>query len=420
MDLGHRNGVEVAVEHDDVRRLAHLEAPVGGFLVRRVGRIDGIRPEHGGEVGHFLGNPGRSGRIGRAATGDGHLNRLEGVERRYRPVAGGDHLGAALHHGADRVEPARPFRPENRDGQIGDVLVGEGPEGLEARDHAGRLEARDVGRVEQLKVGDDRPAVPGAVRPGGGIDPVEGHPDRAVADGVDVDLDSGLVESSHQGIHLALAEIGDARAAAAVEIRRQEGGRLGLDHAIGKEFGGGRGVVPGALVALSPGNQRIDLGQILLGIDVLGREHPGGHLALPVERGVGLEQLGIGRALMGGGNAELVREADRPDQSALPLLERVGRQELRHQRTGLLPERPRWIAGGVPFDPAVGGVPGGPRDTGNLERFRVDPGGVPVGGGEIDWVVGRHLVQQGLARIGVREHRQRPPSSPDPFTRLGV
>ncbi|CAM5588848.1 hypothetical protein SALBM311S_01649 [Streptomyces alboniger] len=61
-----------------------------------------------------------------------------------------------------------------------------GPQRLEAGDHPEFGEARQVGGVDQLGVGDDGAAVAGAVDPGRGLDDVEGGADPAVADGVDV------------------------------------------------------------------------------------------------------------------------------------------------------------------------------------------------------------------------------------------
>ena len=176
-------------------------------------------------------------------------------------------------------------------------------------------------------MGDDRPAILRPVGFGDLVDRVEGHPDAAVADGMDMDLDPGPVESGHQRIHLPLPEVGDTGTSAAVQVWGEQSCGLGFDHAVGEELGRAGRVVFRTLVALSPGNQRIHLREILLRIDVLGGEDPGGDFAGPVERGVSFEQLGVGRGFVGGGDPELIGEDHCLLETVLALLEAVGRQE---------------------------------------------------------------------------------------------
>ena len=84
----------------------------------------------------------------------------------------------------------------------------------------------------------------------------------------------------------------------------------------------------------------------------------------------------------------------------------------------MFPEGARRVARGVALDPPVDRILGRAGDAGDGERLGIDPGGMAVGGGEVDGIVRRHLVEQDLPGIRGREHRQRPASAADPLTRF--
>lgn len=94
-------------------------------------------------------------------------------------------------------------------------------------------------------MGDDRPAVAGAVEAQGGIDGVEGSADASVAECVDVRLEAEDVDRGDGVRQFGRCPVGDAVGVRAVAVRLEEGGCTGFDDPVGEELHGVGGEQPG-------------------------------------------------------------------------------------------------------------------------------------------------------------------------------
>jgi hypothetical protein len=87
MNLLGGNREQVAVEHQQIRGLAHLDRSGVALLELDASAIDRVRGERLGEGDPMLGEPGWAGWGLRIATCDRNLDRRQRIERRRRPVA---------------------------------------------------------------------------------------------------------------------------------------------------------------------------------------------------------------------------------------------------------------------------------------------------------------------------------------------
>ena len=154
-------------------------------------------------------------------AGDRGVDRGQRVGRGHRPVAAGHQPGAGAVQVAEGVLPAAPLLAQEREGEVGHLVVVAGPERLHVRGDAELGEPRDVGRVHQLQVGDVVPP-----RGIGADHRVQRLPHAAVADRVDVHLEPGRVEGLHGlaqplGVDERVAAV-VGRMAAAVEVRLEQ------------------------------------------------------------------------------------------------------------------------------------------------------------------------------------------------------
>src|SRR5262249_29003419 len=126
-DLSHGYREQVAVEHDEIGSLAHLDR--SGFLLDAVdpGRVDGESRERFRQCNALLRQEG----LGRRGCGvharHGDLELLQRIGTRDGPVAAEGYDRAAAVDAGDRVEPARALWAEERDRQLRDVIIGKRP-----------------------------------------------------------------------------------------------------------------------------------------------------------------------------------------------------------------------------------------------------------------------------------------------------
>ena len=229
--LSARKLEEIAVEHHEVRQLSGLDRAGLLVLVERVGGVDGVERDHRRKIHPLLGIPRGAG-LSDPAVGDADLDGVERIERGDRPVAPARHHGPRSHHARDRVLPARPLGSERGLGQHGEILVPVGPERLEVGHDAERAEARDIGGVNDLEMGDGVPRIARAVPRPGLLEGVQRHPDGPVADGVDVNLEALPVERGRQPVEGGLVVVRGAGVSVAVEVGSEHRGRPRLDDAV--------------------------------------------------------------------------------------------------------------------------------------------------------------------------------------------
>ena len=77
------------------------------------------------------------------------------------------------------------------------------------------------------------------------------------------------------------------------------------------------------------------------------------------------------------------------------------------------------IARGIPLDPPIGRIPGGPVESGQRERLGVDEQHVPVAFHDHHWPVGKGLIEKPAVRDPVREIIVGPTPSLDPPGGMG-
>ena len=177
-----------------------------------------------------------------AGAGDGGLKGAERVVGGDVPVAAADDGRASLMQAACGVDVAVALRPEiGLERPFGRRLA-LGPFELKVGDHAELLEAREVGRIDELQMGDLVAVVPVSIRRAGGRKRIEARAHGTVADGMDVHGETRRVELLHQpgealGIEIKLAGC-LGRFAVGVEIGRQQrrGLRRVLHHPVGEHL----------------------------------------------------------------------------------------------------------------------------------------------------------------------------------------
>ena len=161
----------------------------------------------------------------------GRVDGRERVGRADRPVAARDQAGARAVQVAEGVLPGRPLLAEERDGQLGHLVVEAGPQGLDVGRDAERREARHVVGVHQLQVGDVV-----AARGVGALEGVERLAHAPVAEAVDVDLEAVAVELADVRAQLDRVDERDAGVVggvpAAVEVGLDEGSGAVLGDAV--------------------------------------------------------------------------------------------------------------------------------------------------------------------------------------------
>ena len=96
------------------------------------------------------------------------------------------------------VKVAVALRPEIRLERPFGRWLALGPFELKVGEHAELLEAREVGRIDELHMGDLVAIVPVSIRRAGRSKRIEARAHGTVADGVDVHGETGRVEFLHQ------------------------------------------------------------------------------------------------------------------------------------------------------------------------------------------------------------------------------
>ena len=151
-------------------------------------------------------------------------------------------VAPALMQTACGVEVAVALRPEiGLERPLGRWLA-LGPFELEVGEHAELLEAREVGRIDKLQMGDLVAVVLVPIRRAGGFKGIEARAHGTVADGMDVHGEPRRVELLHQLGETLRIEIKLAGClggfAVGVEIGRQQrsGLRRVLHHSVGEHL----------------------------------------------------------------------------------------------------------------------------------------------------------------------------------------
>ena len=338
---------------------------------------------------------------------DRHLDRVEGIEGAHAPVAAAHHHGTAVHDTADGIEPAGSRLAQSRLGQLGDVLVGLGPEGLETCHHAELAESRNVGRVDQLEVRDDVPRIVKPVLLRRVLERIEGFPDRAIADGVHVDLKPGAIQGRDQRIQGIGLVVEAASIARAVEIRSEQRCGLRFDYPVGEDLHR-PDLQMRALQLLLERLEPAYFGIGRLRMARHGRHDRRGQLASSVQLGVRLQVIRIGVRFGQCHDPEPVGLGNRPLRGLHLLAHGVAGKHRCRQVHRAFPQRTARLARGVPFDPAPRRVFGVPLDPRDRERLRVEPGRVSVGRPEKGGPVRNDPVEHRLVGIGLRENGQLP------------
>ena len=245
---------------------------------------------------------------------------------------------------------------------------------------------------------------------------------RAVADGVHVDLEPGVVERPHRltqrgGLDEGVAGVA-GRPAVVVEVRRGQRRREVLRDAVLHDLHG-RGAEPAAGHRLAPPDEVGHLLDAEPPFPPQGTHHVGAQVAVAGRGDVGRRRVvhpGVGAddRVLPAGDAERVQVGLPLHQGRVVLLPRRARQQARDQRGRPLVQRAARPPVRVPLDASVGGVGGPAVDAGELDRARVDPRAVVVAVGQVDGPVRHHRVEVGGQRGPAGERRHRPPSADDP------
>ncbi len=399
--------------------------PVGAVATVHPGGPRGVRREGSGEVDRLLRQERLAARrpvLAVRRAGHGRVDRGERVGGRHRPVAAHHQPRPRPVQVAERVLPGGPLRAEERDRQLGHLLLVAGPQRLGVGRDAELGEARDVVGVDELEVGDvvaQVVTVPGGP---GGREGVERLPDAAVADRVHVHLEALGRQRDHDLLELLGVDervagvVGGV--AAPVEVRRPEGGRAVLEHAVLHDLHARR---PEAWAGqgLAAAHEIGDLGDPEAAVPPERADHVGDEVAL-------LDRAQIGRAgvvhagvraddrVLPGRDAEREQVGLTRDEPVVVVLLGRGRQQPGDQAHRTLVEGAGRRAVGEPLDPAVGRVRGLGGDPGELEGAGVDPGAVVVAVGQERGAVGHDGVEVGRRRGAAREGRHRPAAAEHP------
>ena len=248
-----------------------------------------------------------------------------GFADRHRPVAAEGDDRAALLHARDRVHVRRRLLADERQRQVGDVGVGVGPERLEVRDHAELAEARLVVRVDQLDVRDVVAVAEVAVRRARRLDRVQRLAHRAVADRVEVHLESVGVELRDRLLEQFRLDHRDAAHVllALQLVGLEHDGRVILHHAVLHDLDGA-GVDAALRVLAAQVLDGVDLLEPLVALPPDRADDAQRELAGLVEAVVGLEVLLVDRGVLHAGDAEAVQHLDRVAQAGVALRVGVG------------------------------------------------------------------------------------------------
>ncbi len=252
-----------------------------------------------------------------------------------------------------------------------------GPQRLQVGGDAQGGEARHVGRLDDLQVGDVVPV--GGV---GALEGVERLAHRPLADGVHVHLEAEPVELGDALAQQGRIHVRQPRAPAQAVGLQGRGGEVLRDAVLHDLDRAGPEPVE-ALCRRAPRHQLLDLIEPARPVPPqrahdarpqrprAGRGQVGGQLVLRA-------RVGAHDGVLPAGDAQREQVPLRLRQRVLEVLgRRAGREQADQVHRALVQDTGR-RAGGVALDAAVGGVGRVAGDAGPFERAGVDPGGVVV------------------------------------------
>ena len=260
------------------------------------------------------------------------------------------------------------------------------------------------------------------VRAQGSLDRVEGFPDGAFGERVEMDLEPQPVQGRHEALEGLRIDEGDPAlirdVAVGVEVGLQHGGRERLAHAVLHDLHARRGEAPGA-ASLAERDQFVDLLRAAIAIPPQGADDARGEIAaLPRSEvgGVVVHPRPRGHdGVLPGRDPQGVQVPLPLEQSLVDLRGRRDGRQVAHQVGGTFVEGAARLAVRVALDPAVGRIGRGRRDAGHLERAAVHPRAVAVPVRQDHDAVGHDRIEEILRRCPAREHVHRPAAAEDPL-----
>jgi hypothetical protein len=256
-----------------------------------------------------------------------------------------------------------------------------GPVRLGVGDHPQRREPRDVVGVDDLDVGHVRTRIGRTVGCSGGRDRVERVAHGAVADRVEVRLESECIDAGHRvGQYLGIDEVDAAVGGwrpGPVQVRLEHRGGEVLGDPVEQQFhaGGLEASVGSPFAEVQPS---LDLLEAAPSVPPVSANDPRRQAALLGEPPIDLDHRREHPGVLPRRDSEAVELVLRILEPGEPLLISVQRDQSLHQVGGTLVECPGWRAVRIAFDPPVGRVGGFGGDAGQLHRPAVDPRPVTV------------------------------------------
>src|SRR3984957_4965789 len=241
VDLAGRNRKQVVIKDDEVRILAYLDRAGRLLQAIRIGGVDG----EGGQGFRKIDALARQERRMRLSlwphARDRDLNLLQRIRARDVPVAAECDDRAAAIDGADRVQARSALRAQERDGELGDVIIRVCPQRLEVRDDAELAEARYVRRIDQLEMRDVIAMSEIPVAAPGCLDGIQRFAHGPVSDRVEVHLETRGVEKRDGFLEEFRIDHGDpAHVAGLLEVGLQEHAGVVLKHPVLHDLDGAR------------------------------------------------------------------------------------------------------------------------------------------------------------------------------------
>lgn len=378
----------------------------------RVGRQQGVE----GDALAWV--PRRRGWVCGIATGDPDLDGQKWIRRGDRPVASRHDPRPRLLEGSHRIQPPGPLRADQRRGALRDRCIGEHPEGLEVREHAELREAGNVGGIDELEMGHLVAQVRCAVRGPHGSERVQPLANRAVSDGVHVDLEPRGVEPRRDLGEPFGGPVRDPPVVAsrlACVIWLEQRGRTRLEHAVEKKLRSARAEATVG-EAIAQGDQLVDLRRRLARVGRLGSHHLHRQRTGPGCFIVGLEDPRVHVSVLDQGDPEGMKPP-LADLEALPVRAGLGWRDVGFDQIhGGLAQGARWLLGhGVALDPAERRIRGVGTDVRRSKRGGVQPRRVPILTIEYGRPVRYQRVELLFPRAALVEERQGPAAAQDPF-----
>ncbi len=193
---------------------------------------------------------------------DRHLHLEQRIGGRHAPIRSHHQPGPGAQQRSERVGPGRSLWPDERKGQLFELILERCPLRLRIGGDPKRPEPCAIVGVDQLEMRDVRPAIGRTVGSSGDLDGIEGVAHRALADGMEVCLEAQRIQLGHvcrevRGIEQSQTDV-RGRSAVRIEVGLEQGARLVLQDAVDEELDAGRGIA-GSGRALAPPDEFADL-----------------------------------------------------------------------------------------------------------------------------------------------------------------